>query len=211
MRIIAGKQGGMPILSPRDETTRPLPDRVKAALFSILGGTLPPRVVVDIFAGTGSFGLEALSRGACRCVFFERDRDAVRRLRTNLEKTGLADRAVVVPGDAFRAALPPAGTEPGEAVVISLDPPYPVLAPGKLREEFRKLLVRLAQSGWPAADALLIVRHERRITVPLEGVPWEPADVRTYGGMTLTFLRRPGTIAAGASEPAAIPEEPPSP
>jgi 16S rRNA (guanine966-N2)-methyltransferase len=207
MRIIAGDKRGLTILSPRDQTTRPLPDRVKAALFSILGGTLPPRTVVDLFAGTGSFGLEALSRGASRCFFLERDGDALRRLRTNLHRTGLSDRAVVVPADVFRAPLPPAGGAAGEAAVISLDPPYRVLEPGRPRQDFARLLRRLAESGWPAADALLVVRTEKHLDVPVEGSPWAVVDRRTYGGMTLTFLRADGS-AADAAQPEQPPDRP---
>lgn len=206
MRIISGDKRGMTILSPRDQTTRPMPDRVKAALFSILGGTLPPRPVADVFSGTGSFGLEALSRGASRCWFFERDRDAVGRLRANLEKMELVNQAVVVPGDVFRAGFPPVEANLGEAATVSLDPPYRVLEPGRLREEFRGLLAKLAGSGRTDADTVTIVRHERKLSVPCEETGWLVADARTYGGMTLTFLRRPGAAVtdenSSADEPA---------
>jgi 16S rRNA (guanine966-N2)-methyltransferase len=195
VRIIAGDKGGFPILPPKGQTTRPMPDRVKAALFSILGGRLPAVGTADFFAGTGSFGLEALSRGASHCWFYERDREASDRLRTNLRTTGLAERGSVVGGDLFRAPFPPRNAGPGSLGIVSLDPPYPFLEAGsRLREPFRQLLIRLAGSGWPAADAVWVIRRERRMTLPLEDVPLAAYDERTYGGMTLTFLTRPGAV-----------------
>jgi 16S rRNA (guanine966-N2)-methyltransferase len=212
MRIIAGDKGGFPILPPKGETTRPIPDRVKAALFSILGGSLPAVTAADFFSGTGSFGLEALSRGAARCVFFEKDREALRRLRANLESTGLSGRGTVWAGDLFRAPLPVPGHEAGSLRLVSFDPPYPLLAGGKSREQIRKLLAELPVSGWPADDAVYVIRHDRKMTVPMEGVPLAVTDVRHYGGMTLTFLAKPGAATwlsgSASTDEAEVPEGP---
>lgn len=187
MRIIAGTSKGMPILPPKGDSTRPLPDRVKAALFSILGGELPPVEAADFYSGTGSFGLEALSRGAAGCRFFERDPEAIRRLRRNLETTRLADRGTVQAGDLLRCRFPPGGAGAGTLGLISVDPPYAHLEEGGLREAVGAMLGKLRASGWAAEDALLIVRTERGLTVPADPAVWALEDRREYGGMTLWF------------------------
>jgi 16S rRNA (guanine966-N2)-methyltransferase len=104
MRVIAGAARGKPLASVPGDSTRPITDRVKSALFSILTsqGLVEGHRYLDLFGGTGSVGIEALSRGAAQAVFCERDRSALATLRRNLESTGLAARAVIVPGDAFR-------------------------------------------------------------------------------------------------------------
>ncbi len=126
MRIIAGTHRGRPLLGPKDaKTTRPITDRVKEALFNRLHslGVLGYGHAVEVFCGTGSLGLEALSRGAEHCTFVDRDRDAVSRLKQNLEALGLADRATVHHG----GALPPMWAMRLKADSVSvafLDPPF---------------------------------------------------------------------------------------
>ena len=103
MRVIAGTAKGRTLVAVPGESTRPITDRVKSALFSILGSAemIQGCRWLDLFAGTGSVGIEALSRGAAEAVFCERDRAALQVLRRNLDTTGLAARAEVVTGDAF--------------------------------------------------------------------------------------------------------------
>jgi len=116
MRIIAGEFRGRKLLPPEGAVTRPITDRVKQSLFDILAPRLEGALVSDLFAGTGSLGLESLSRGARQAVFFETHRGAVARLRRNIEQLGLPrDRAVVRPTDVFEwfneGPLPPAAKE----------------------------------------------------------------------------------------------------
>ncbi len=129
MRIIAGTHRGRTILGPEDDTTtRPVTDRVKEALFSRLMslGLLGYGTVADVFSGTGSMGLEALSRGAERCVFIERDRAALQRLNENLSSLGLSDRAEVRTGDALSTLW--VRSLPDEALTVAwVDPPYALL------------------------------------------------------------------------------------
>src|SRR5262245_3730757 len=99
-RVIAGSAAGLRLLAP-GPATRPLAARVKQTLFAILEPELPGADVLDLFAGSGAAGIEALSRGAARATFVDRDAAAVRAIRANLERTGLADRADVRPGDAL--------------------------------------------------------------------------------------------------------------
>src|SRR5580693_9482897 len=102
MRIIAGRHRGRKLLPPLGDVTRPVTDRVKQSLFDILTPNLSEAVVYDCFAGTGSMGLECLSRGAKHVTFFEADRSAVDRLRKNIETLGVKNRANIITGDLFK-------------------------------------------------------------------------------------------------------------
>jgi 16S rRNA (guanine966-N2)-methyltransferase len=102
MRVIAGSAKGRRLRSVPGEETRPITDRVKEALFNILGDFVVGARVLDLFAGTGSVGIEALSRGAAEVVFIEKSLAALRTVRANLQHARLADRAVVRRADAFR-------------------------------------------------------------------------------------------------------------
>ena len=184
MRIIAGQFKSRVILPPEDDrTTRPITDRVKQSLFDILTPLLDDAVVYDCFAGTGSMGLESLSRGARRAVFFEADRSALARLKKNIASLGVESTSTVVPGDLFKyfqTTPPPA--EP--ARIIFLDPPYRFLHdhPDRLLKLAEKLHAHLAPDG------LVSFRHDAadRLALP----PLEVADTRTYGNMSLELLRR---------------------
>src|SRR3954471_19171067 len=103
MRIIAGEFRGRKLLAPESDTTRPITDRAKQSLFDVLAPQIPDAVVFDCFAGTGSMGLECLSRGASRVLFFERDRSAVTRLRSNIQALGVIERSTIVAGDIFKS------------------------------------------------------------------------------------------------------------
>src|SRR5437016_8160373 len=102
MRIIAGEFRSRQLLAPRSDATRPITDRAKQSLFDILQPDLPGAIVYDCFAGTGSMGLECLSRGAAHVTFFESDRSAVALLRKNIATLGVSDRSTVIDRDLFR-------------------------------------------------------------------------------------------------------------
>jgi 16S rRNA (guanine966-N2)-methyltransferase len=187
MRIIAGEFRGRKLLPPEGlDVTRPITDRVKQSLFDILTPLLPGARVYDCFAGTGSMGLESLSRGAAAATFFEADRGALARLRKNIEALGVGERSKVIPGDLFRWFGQPPGTGTGPADILFLDPPYRFLReqPGTLRG-----FAAHAVSGHLAADAVVVFRHDANDALDLP--PLVRTDQRTYGGMTLEFLRRP--------------------
>jgi 16S rRNA (guanine966-N2)-methyltransferase len=106
MRVVAGELRGRRIEAPPGSDTRPTTDKVREAVFNALGSLdlVRDAQVADLFAGTGALGIEALSRGAAHCTFVERDRQALRTLRENVERLGLADRSRIVAGDATAVA-----------------------------------------------------------------------------------------------------------
>ena len=179
MRVIAGTARGVPLVAPRDRSTRPVTDRVKETLFAILAPRIVGAAVLDLYAGSGAIGIEALSRGAARCTFVERGRPALEALRTNLERTQLGGTATVVAGNVERFLE--ADGAAGHDLAI-LDPPYverAILAP----------LERLAAQL--PGGALVVVKHFWRTEVPeLDGLA--RVRVRRFGETSLTFLERTG-------------------
>lgn len=162
MRITGGTLRGRTIQSPEGLTTRPTSDRVRQALFNILlhhdwgatlGRILNNRVVLDAFAGTGALGIEALSQGAAKTFFFEKDRAALAALMTNITAMKIQSSANVFPHDVRRAVAREAATsEP--ASLLFLDPPY---QQGLIEEAVQKL----SQKNWIAPHALLVCETAR--------------------------------------------------
>ena len=180
MRIVAGTWRGRRLVVPAGIDTRPTSDRARQALFDMLlhapwagrdavGGAS----VLDVFAGTGALGLEALSRGAAAATFIERDRAALHALRTNIAACGAEPRSIVVPGDALE---PPAGRL---CALVFLDPPY---GQGLVA----RALERLAARGWVGPEALIVAETRRDEAVP------GPAPVlaeRMYGAARISVWR----------------------
>jgi 16S rRNA (guanine966-N2)-methyltransferase len=183
MRIIAGEFRGRRLLSPLGDGTRPITDRVKQSLFDILAPRLPGARVYDCFAGTGSMGLECLSRGAARATFFEADRRAVGLLRANIQTLGLCDSATVVCGDLFRWFRSDAN--PSNVDLVFLDPPYRFVRDRP--SDMQTLALRIAehhlvQDGW------IVFRHDAFDALALPSL--RLIERRTYGQMALDFLAK---------------------
>jgi 16S rRNA (guanine966-N2)-methyltransferase len=127
VRVVAGRLGGRRLEAPRGEATRPTSDRVREALFAMLG-PLDGARVLDLFAGSGALGIEALSRGAAQAVFVERARPALAVLRANLEALGLGPEVAEVRSGEARAALRNARAAAETYDLVFLDPPYRLAA-----------------------------------------------------------------------------------
>lgn len=188
MRIIAGQFGGRKLLPPEGEATRPVTDRVKQSLFDILAPLIEGTVVYDCFAGTGSMGLECLSRGAAKAFFFEADRSAVTRLHQNIAACGVADRSQVIPGDLFkwfdRATTRPITSNATRADLVFLDPPYRFVRDRP--DELIQLAFHLAH-GHLKPDSTIIFRHDAKDSLDLPRL--QRHDLREYGEMALEFLK----------------------
>jgi 16S rRNA (guanine966-N2)-methyltransferase len=186
MRIIAGEFRGRNLLSPLGEQTRPITDRVKQSLFDIIADRIPGSRVYDCFAGTGSMGLESLSRGAEHVTFFEADRSTLARLSQNIMAVRVAEKTRIVPGDLFKW-FERATTRPEDSAIVPvdlcfLDPPYRFLR--ERGDELIQLVFHLTQ-GHLKPDSTVIFRHDARDRLELPNL--NRFDEREYGGMTLEF------------------------
>lgn len=183
MRIIAGEFRGRTLQAPKGCTTRPTTDRVRESLFSAIVSHMGPQlagaVVLDPFAGSGALGLEALSRGAARVVFAEKDRSAIAALERNIDALGVRDRVRVHRADAFSLAAQ--GVFSGPFSLILLDPPYKLVP-----SEITGLLGELAHQGRMADGALLAWEHGSDVAAEWpEG--FEPVQHKTYGPTRIDF------------------------
>ena len=188
MRIIAGTKRGMKLLPPKDDTTRPIIDRIKESIFSVLYkyGLIEGRAVADLFCGTGSFGLEALSRGAERAIFVEQNSKGVAVLNKNIEKAGFVDVSKVIRANAFKIGAP-VGFEEQKYSLIFVDPPY-ALSRGIGKNSQLANLLGLLQEQL-AADGLVMVRTEKMVSLLDKYGQLEIIDRRIWSGMAVTFLR----------------------
>lgn len=185
VRVIAGEFRGRKLLGPRGKATRPITDRAKQSMFDVLTPWIAGAAVYDCFAGTGSLGLEALSRGSTFATFFEADGDALRLLAQNVQMLGVADRSRIVAGDLF-AWIETAPPPPQPVDLIFLDPPYRYVA--QKAGELNRLVGRLAREHL-APGGILVFRHDRRDK--LELAPLARYDQRDYGKMRVEFFVSP--------------------
>ena len=187
MRVIAGSAGGRPLKAPKGTLVRPTTDRVREAMFSSLSPVTAGAHVLDLFAGTGALGIEALSRGAGAATFVERDAAAAAILRENLLATGLAAAATIVRADATSFV---AQDHPEPYTLVLCDPPYDVPLPAVI-----DLLVALDAAGGLAVDATAVIERDKRDPA-LEREPdlrglLAIGRRRSYGDTVLLYLHRP--------------------
>lgn len=193
MRIIAGRWRSRRLIRPRTEATRPMPDRVKEAVFNILAarygcpGGLPALRVADVFAGSGSMGLEALSRGAAQCCFFERDPEAVEALKRNLNALRVGPVATIVTRNAWQHATQ---APDGRAFdLVFLDPPYGESQDASPTGSVMRYLARLSARG--DARPLVVLHHSATVDFVIDAAdPWRVEDRRTIGTNAVSFFTR---------------------
>jgi len=184
MRIVAGEFRGRTLVAPKGHSTRPTADRTRQAIFNVLDHAawspgLEGRRAIDLFAGAGALGLEALSRGAAFCLFVDTDAAARAAIGNNIEALRLEGHARVDGRDATRLGPPP---EAGEKFDLAfLDPPY---SEG-LSEP---ALAALANGGWLAPGALIVVERGMG-EAPLAVPGFQTADCRTWGAARVVFLK----------------------
>jgi 16S rRNA (guanine966-N2)-methyltransferase len=189
LRIVSGEFRGKALATPEGATTRPTSDRARQAIFNILEhaawstGVRDARVI-DLFAGSGALGFEALSRGAAFCLFVETDEAARGAIRENVDAMGLFGRTRVHRRDAVQLGQRPGADGPAFDLAF-LDPPY-----GKGLGE--RALEKLAAGGWLAPGALVVFERGAD-EPPLEAEGFEELDVRDYGAARVWFLRGPST------------------
>jgi 16S rRNA (guanine(966)-N(2))-methyltransferase RsmD len=199
MRIIGGRVGGRTLRAPRGDGTRPTSDKVREAIFNILvTRSDPPPAVLDLYAGSGALGLEALSRGAGAATFVDADGDACDLVRENAAAFGFSPTVVCSP--VVRWLVKSAG---GEFGWIFLDPPYESHQTGELD----KALELLAKKSLLAPGGVAIAEHEWR-HAPDDHYPGQSAlalfDRRRYGQTAVSFYRREADAEAVVDEEADV-------
>lgn len=197
MRVIAGTARGRPLIAPRGERTRPTSDLVRGALFNMLEHLNPTwGRVLDLFAGSGALGIEALSRGAGWVDFVEEDERAVAAIRQNLAATGFTERAAVhrVRVERFltraaaahsRSAADPQSSLRKSYDIILADPPYAY-------PELSRLLAVIAEAGWLAPGGLLAIEHSRRVTL-IPPPAFALVKEKHHGDTRLSIFRQEGS------------------
>ena len=183
MRLTGGMDRGRKLRAPRGSGTRPTASRVREAIFNILGPA-PEAPVLDLFAGTGALGIEALSRGAAKAVFVERDQRALAALARNLKELEFSDRAVIV-GAKVQAGIARLADSPDRFAWVFVDPPY-------AGSDAEQTLAALADGAILAPGAVIVVEHDKRNVPPDQAGALYLADRRFYGDTGVSFYRATG-------------------
>jgi len=187
VRIISGTARGTKLRSLPDPVLRPMLDRVKESLFAILRNLLDDACVLDLFAGSGSLGLEALSRGARGCLFVEQDGALSDLIVRNVQRCGFADRCQTVRSDVLALGPPPLDAPGVPADLVFVDPPYALADDSDGRARLLGALEGMV-GAWVRPGAVAVLHHR-----PMPRVTWPSArfgvwDRRVYGRSELTFF-----------------------
>lgn len=178
MRVIAGKYKGRKLNPPADHAIRPTSDKTKEALFSILQPWVPDSRVLDLFAGSGALGIEALSRGAAECIFADVSKAAAALIRDNLDHCKVTEKIGIRTGD-YRRVL---SLLEGQFDIILLDPPY---RKGLLEDAVE----RICENGLLAEDGVLVCEHGKDVDLPDEWFGLKREKERRYGISKLSIYR----------------------
>ena len=180
MRIITGKAKGCKLKAPKGMTTRPTADRVKESLFNILGFDVYDANVLDLFAGSGNLGLEAISRGAKKVVFVDQDTESIRIIKENAEHTKLIAASEIMKCDVF-LALQRLERAKVKFNLLFCDPPY-------LKELVQKVLFKVDTMDILEDGAIIVVEHDRKdnVDVVLENIVLKRSQ--NYGSTVVSFF-----------------------
>src|SRR5882672_2658481 len=186
MRLTGGLNGGRRLIAPRGRQTRPTASKVREAIFNILGPP-PEGNVLDLYAGTGALGIEALSRGAAQAVFVEREHAPLQALRRNIKELGLEGRATVVAADVRTGLrrLSATGARFAPFSWVFMDPPYV--------KETEGVLAELSGTALLTPCAVVVLEHDRRNRPPESVGTLFLTDRRQYGDTELSFFRCSGS------------------
>lgn len=182
MRVVAGERKGMPLKAIDGTTTRPTTDKVKESIFSMIGPFFDGGIVVDLFAGSGGLGIEALSRGADRAIFVEKDSRAYSVLKENVKKCRYEEVSELYRNDATRAVKALLKRD----IVIDLlflDPPYH-------KVEYYQLVQTLVDAERLSTDAVILCEHAKEVELPENYGPFELVRQETYSSTIISIYRQ---------------------
>lgn len=181
MRVVAGKAKGLPLKAVPGNTTRPTTDKVKESVFNMIGPFFDGGNALDLFAGSGGLGIEALSRGIEKAVFIDKDSKAIETIRANLEKTRLNQQAEVYRNDAKRA-IKILKKNDFQARLLFLDPPYHIT-------ESYGLMDFAAETGILTEDSIVVCEHEKGVELADRTKYFERFKNENYGGIAISIYR----------------------
>lgn len=182
MRIVAGSRRGIPLKSLEGKDTRPTTDKVKESMFNIIGPYFDGGLAVELFGGSGSLSLEALSRGMDRAILFEKNAKACTVIRTNAEKCRFTEQLHIQRADA-RTAVKTLQASGEKADLLFIDPPYAKL-------EYYELARELAESGSLSEEAIIVCEHEKKVELPESYGPYNNYKNVVYGNSAITIFRK---------------------
>ena len=183
MRVIAGTQKGRRLKTPMGNRVRPTSERVREALFSILDSRITQARVLDLCCGTGTIGLEAISRGASHVVFVDQHPDSLQLLRDNLKRCGNPKGTVVISSDAWQVAHQPQFLHYAPYDIIFVDPPYQ-------DQEIERLVCTMGAEQVLSHDGVMIVEHFWKTCLPQEVGRLQQTRQSRYGDTILTFFQQ---------------------
>ncbi len=181
IRVVSGTAGGLLLKTLPGDNTRPTLDRVKEPMFSMINDLIPGSWVLDLFAGTGALGIEALSRGAQGAVLGDTSREAVSVIRANLAHTKLEDKARVVMGD-YKDTIVKLSKEGKSFEIVFVDPPYDSML-------YTDVLKRLASARIIRTGSLVVCEHRKEDVLPKEVEHFTIDREKTYGTVALTIYK----------------------
>ena len=181
MRVISGKARGLKLNAPKDDRVRPTTDRVKESLFNIINSYVLDSRVLDLFAGTGSLGIECLSRGAEKCVFSDLSRDSIKIINSNIEKARVKSESTVINGD-YKDTISSMGGKNEVFDIIFMDPPY-------YEGLFIDCIERIEKANILDGDGIIVVEHDKKDVLPETVGKIERFKEKKYGITLLSFYR----------------------
>ncbi|MCI6737249.1 MAG: 16S rRNA (guanine(966)-N(2))-methyltransferase RsmD [Intestinibacter sp.] len=181
MRVISGKARGLKLNTPKNQDVRPTTDRVKESLFNIINFDIMDSNVLDLFAGTGSLGIECLSRGANKCVFVDKSKESMSIVKSNIKKARVENESITMNID-FKSAILSLGNKGEKFNIIFMDPPY-------YKNMFEDALSMVDQNNLLEEDGVIVVEHDTKDSFPENiGRLYKSRD-KKYGKTTLTFYK----------------------
>ena len=186
MRVIAGTARSIPLITPAGNNTRPTTDKIKETLFNILQFDLQGAAFIDIFAGSGAIGIEALSRGANKALFVDSGRDAINCITANVKKCRFEDRSIIVKADAAQFNMYASRIEAADddRLIIFMDPPYE-------KDMELPVLKAISESGLLKEDSIIIVEEALKYELALpEDYGLEIYRTKEYKNQKHIFLRK---------------------
>ncbi|MGL6105353.1 16S rRNA (guanine(966)-N(2))-methyltransferase RsmD [Romboutsia sp.] len=184
LRVISGKVRGLKLNTPKNDDVRPTTDRVKESLFNIINSYIIESDILDLFAGTGSLGIECLSRGANKCIFVDISKESIAVINSNIKKARVENESTVLSLD-FKNAIDKLQIQKEQFDVIFMDPPY-------YKDMFIDALEKIDNTNLLKEEGIIVVEHDTKHVFPDRVGRLEKTRDKKYGSTTLTFYQMEG-------------------